>query len=86
MNAAVTAYDVQREIRSLGSAALPVVFGVYDLNTLRIRALPDDRCKPPTFASQFGEAPRSADEFAELGARLAGRLLGIGDAGVSGEW
>src|SRR5215471_5308432 len=41
LNAAVTAYDLQREIRGLEASSLCVVYGVCDLGDLRVRAEPD---------------------------------------------
>jgi carbonic anhydrase len=85
-NAALTAFDLQREIRSLGEKELPIVYGVYDLAGLRVKDLPDDRRKPPRAASALGTAPQSVEDFTALGTELATRLLGTGDVGVSGEW
>jgi len=86
LNAAVTAYDLKREIASLGITGLPVVFGVYNLSTIRVRGLPDDRSRPRTQESDFSSAPGSAEDFEKLGAEVAQRLLGSGDVGASTEW
>jgi len=86
LNAAITAYDLQREISSLGITTLPIVFGVYELSTMRVQGLPSDRSRPPSSESNFSAAPSSSDEFAELGNRLAKRLLSTGDVGSSAEW
>ncbi|HTI52443.1 MAG TPA: hypothetical protein VL475_15875, partial [Planctomycetaceae bacterium] len=85
-NSALTAYDLQREIRSLGDQDLPIVYGVYDLVSLRVKDLPDDRRKAPRATSSLANAPQSAEDFMTLGKELATRLLGTGDMGVSGEW
>lgn len=86
LNAAITAYDLKREISSLGITTLPIVFGVYELSTMRVQGLPDDRSRPPIPESNFSPAPSSSDEFADLGAQLAKRLLSSGDVGSSTEW
>jgi carbonic anhydrase len=86
LNAAVTAYDLKREIAALGITNLPIVFGVYELSTMHVRGLPDDRSRPPTFQTDFSAAPTSSEEFVKLGAELAERLLGGSDVGSSTEW
>lgn len=86
LNSAVTAFDLQREIRALGNTTLSIVYGVYDLTSLCVRAFPEDRAHPTAPHSGFGEAPNSADDFVALGVKLAECLLGKGDPGVSGEW
>ncbi|MSR56056.1 MAG: hypothetical protein EXS05_00040 [Planctomycetaceae bacterium] len=86
LNAAITAFDLQREIRSQGNATLPIVFGAYDLASQRVRPMPDARGRPPCFESGFAEAPQSADDFVKLGVRLAERLLETGDVGSSLNW
>lgn len=72
VNAAVTAYDVQREVRALGDNALPVVFAVFNLGTMMVRAFPGPigtgKSSP---MNMFCPAPESADQLAELGARMA---------------
>jgi carbonic anhydrase len=66
LNAAVTAFDLRRELAGLGEERLRVVYGVYDLATQRVRALPAG-----ADASAFGEAPRSVEELTRLTAQLA---------------
>lgn len=80
LNAALTAYDLQREIRGVdGTRDLRVVFGVCDLGDLRIRALPD----PPQGDAQavrptFADAPERAEDFVELAARVSERVVARG--------
>lgn len=71
LNAAVTAYDLRRELASLDNADLRVMFAVYDLETLRVHAVPEN-CPVGSLPRQppFGAAPAHADEFSELAARL----------------
>ncbi|MFN0050863.1 MAG: carbonic anhydrase [Planctomycetales bacterium] len=86
LNAAVTAFDLHREVQSLGSTSIRVVYGVYDLVTLRVLALPEERNRPPTLKSSFGDAPQSSEDFVRLATALAERLLKTRDFGTSGEW
>ena len=57
VNAALTALSLQREIHSFGLHSPPVVFGVYDFDSLRVHALPGDDC------SGLRAAPSSAQEL-----------------------
>jgi carbonic anhydrase len=64
LNAAVTAFDVAREVGSLQVPRPRVVYGVYDLAGVRVRSTPGGD-------ATFGDAPAHADEFAEIAIRLA---------------
>ncbi len=79
LNAAVTASDLQREVRGLEQSNLPVVYGVFDLDDLRVRAIPDapGMCGVAERMT-FAEAPKRADEFVALAARLAERVVARG--------
>ncbi|OYW20181.1 MAG: hypothetical protein B7Z55_07665 [Planctomycetales bacterium 12-60-4] len=57
VNAAVTALSLQREIRTYGLHTPPVVFGVYDFDSLRVQDLPGSP------RSGMRAAPSSADEL-----------------------
>jgi carbonic anhydrase len=70
-NAAVTAYDLQRALKNEKNTLPSVVFGVYDLVTQRVRALPGGL--PGTLA--FQEAPQDPDDFVVYGTALAECLL-----------
>jgi len=77
LNAALTAYDLQREIQGVGGGqGLRVVFGVCDLGDLRVRACPDAPPSPgaPPRAT-FAEAPQRAEDFVALAARVAERVV-----------
>ncbi len=74
LNAAITAYDVRREVDRLvaGGPGPRVVHGVFDLVRQRVSARPpaaeaDGGPPEPVFA----DVPDSPDEFAELGTELA---------------
>lgn len=73
LNAAVNAFDLRRGMEHLGAAAPKVIYAVYDLATQRV-------CAEPAGASQahFGPAPERAEEFAQIGDRLAHGVLARG--------
>jgi carbonic anhydrase len=76
LNAAITAYDVQREVATCSPAGRRVVFGVFDLVDRHVRARPgsanpDGRGDAPL----FGEVPRGPDEFVDLGTEIAQAVL-----------
>jgi carbonic anhydrase len=77
LNAAITAFDVRRDIATLADDSIRVVYGVYDLATLFVTATPTRDPLEPTFAS----APQQ-DELAELAQTLA---RAVTDKGVLGE-
>ncbi len=82
LNAAVTAYDLQREVRGLEKANLRVVYGVCDLGDLRVRALPD--AKPitdPASRTMFADAPQKAEDFVALAEQLGERVVQRGTLG-----
>lgn len=89
LNAAVTAFDLRREIRDLGRADLPVVYGVYDLGTLRVQSVPaavpasagrprGTPQPPASDAPLLGAAPEHAEDFTELSNRLAQAVVAAG--------
>lgn len=75
LNAAVTAFDVQREVHDILDTEFPIAYGVYDVSRSRVIALPAtaDGDPPPTFQP----APASADEFAALALEVVQRLVDI---------
>ena len=68
LNAALTAFDVRREVRAPGQGRSRVVYGVFDLVIQRVRALPHGGAPDE---SPFGEVPEGPEEFNDLGNRLA---------------
>ena len=62
LNAAVTAYDLAREIHGLGRTDLRVVYGVCDLGDLRVRALPDATVARQAGRAMFAEVPERAED------------------------
>jgi carbonic anhydrase len=69
LNAALTAFDVRREIEPMGVDSVRVVYGVFDLAVQRVHDLPHDPhgVESPT----FGDVPSSTEGFLSLGDRLA---------------
>jgi len=68
LNAAVTAYDVRREMTGAVGDRTRVVFGVFDLISQRVQALP---ANPSTADAPFGDVPDGPEALSNLGARLA---------------
>ena len=86
LNAAVTAYDLAREIHGLGRTDLRVVYGVCDLGDLRVRALPDATVARQAGRAMFAEAPERAEDFIELGNTISAQVIASGalaDPGLS---
>jgi carbonic anhydrase len=78
LNAAVTAYDLAREIRGLERQKLRVVYTVCDLGDLRVRSLPDASAGSAAERVTFADAPERAEDFVELAARICGRVVARG--------
>lgn len=70
LNAALTAYDLQREIRGLETSHVRVVYGVYDLDSMRVSSLPGD-----SEAEMLAAPPQRPEDFIRLGERIARRAL-----------
>ena len=76
LNAAITAFDLRREVAAFGQDSMRVVYGVYDLATLFVTATPTPHPTDPGFA----KAPQQ-DELTELAQKLA---QAVADKGVLG--
>lgn len=76
LNAAVTAYDLRRELQSLDNPNLQVMFAVYDLETLRVHAAPE-HCAVGQMPQEqpFAAVPAHAEEFSQLATGLAERVV-----------
>jgi carbonic anhydrase len=70
LNAAITAFDVRREIKHPLASDKRVVYSVFDLVDQRVRS------HPANDASMFADVPGGPDDFSELGARIATAVLG----------
>jgi carbonic anhydrase len=77
LNAALTAFDVRREIAATGSTTVRVVYGVFDLADQRIHGLPGRAAE--SAEPIFGEVPTTSADFSILGEKLvlAVRARGI---------
>jgi len=73
VNAAIASLELQREIRAFGAGNTPVVFGVYDFETLRVQSLPDSDL------SDLRPAPESAEELRAYTEEVVAALLGMDD-------
>ncbi len=73
VNAAVTAFDLNREIRSLGSEQIAVAYSVYDVAMCRASANPYDASDVP--GAVFMPAPIDSDALYELSRDVARRIV-----------
>jgi carbonic anhydrase len=76
LNAAITAFDLRREVTAFGAESISVVYGVYDLGTLYVTPTP---MLHPTEAG-FANAPQQ-EELTALARQLAQAVV---DKGVLG--
>jgi len=76
LNAAITAYDVQRAVPTCSTAGRRVVFGVFDLVDQRVRARPARaNADGPGDVPLFGDIPQGPDDFVNLGTEIAQAVL-----------
>jgi carbonic anhydrase len=73
LNAAITAFDLRREVAAFGAESTSVVYGVYDLATLFVTAMPTSQPTDPGFA----KAPQQ-EELTELAQQLARAVVAKG--------
>ena len=72
LNAAITAYDVRREVDRLAAPSPRVVYGVFDLVQQRVRARPAGaQAEGPGQIPVFADVPSGPDDFGTLGAEIA---------------
>ncbi|MGZ3471897.1 MAG: carbonic anhydrase [Isosphaeraceae bacterium] len=69
LNAALTAFDVRKEIEAIEGHMVQTVYGVFDLVDQRVHALPHR--KSAVAEAIFGQVPSSTEEFTALGNHLA---------------
>lgn len=74
LNAAVTAFDLQREVNSI-TKGLAVSYTIYDMAWTRIGALPIRSHEEAENTPRFAAAPDSADEFDSLIEQIIARVL-----------
>ncbi|MEQ1829586.1 MAG: carbonic anhydrase [Pirellula sp.] len=73
LNAAITAFDMQREINAVAKSLL-VSFSVYDVAMTRISALPITSTKDVDTVPRFLPAPKDAESFIDLADRIIANL------------
>ena len=69
LNAAITAYDVERELKVSSDGRTRVVYGVFDLVDQQVRS------QPAKDIPVFADVPSGPDELNQLGDRLARAIL-----------
>jgi carbonic anhydrase len=79
LNAAVTSFDLRREIATVGDRSVRVVYGVYDLTSLRIHSRPlcDSTIGDPSTFSMV-DPPDDADGFDRLGEQIGRCVMETG--------
>jgi carbonic anhydrase len=78
LNAAVTAFDMRRELASVAKSGLRVMYGVFDLEGLRVHAEPDNCEYGKRHVDRpFDDAPRRAEDFDGLARHLAERVVAL---------
>jgi carbonic anhydrase len=72
LNAAITAYDVRREVDRLDSNATRVVYGVFDLVQQRVRGWPAAaQSDGPGPIPVFADVPNGPDDFGAISTEIA---------------
>ena len=75
LNAAITAFELRRQIAVAGDHALAVYYGVCDLKTMLVTTVP---VTAATAEPALRPAPHDAEEFVELGDQFAAALVTAG--------
>jgi carbonic anhydrase len=78
LNAALTAFDVRKEIDAIEGHSVRVVYGVFGLGGQRVHALPPG--EGDAAAAIFGSVPSTSLEFTNLGNAIASAVLAKGKA------
>lgn len=73
VNAAVTAFDLNREIQAVGGQKIAVVYSVYDLAMCRASAIPYAGDSDVVFLP----APKDSNSLYELARDIATRVVGV---------
>jgi len=75
VNAAVSAFELQREMGLYGTEGPQVVFGVYDFESLRVQSSPAIDSGSP----RLRPAPRTAEELAGYAVEVVDDLMSLND-------
>ena len=75
VNAAVSAFELQRELALYGGEGPQVVFGVYDFESLRVQSSPALLPERP----RLRPAPRTAEELADYATEVVDALMSLED-------
>lgn len=75
VNTAQTAYDLRRALDDLDRPDLQVVYGVYDLQTHRVRTVPEHQPGAEVSDIRLADAPSSLEEFEALTNLMAFKSL-----------
>ncbi len=75
VNAAVSALELQRELRLYDDNGPQVVFGVYDFESLRVQSSPDTKSE----LRRLRPAPKTAEELAAYATEVVDALMSMED-------
>ena len=75
VNAAVSAFELQREMSLYGKGGPEVVFGVYDFESLRVQSSPAVDSGSPRLRA----APRTAEELSAYAVEVVDDLMSLND-------
>ena len=75
LNAAVTAFDLRRELQAASGGGIAVYYGACNLKTMLVTSKP---VLPSTVDPDLRQAPQDATEFVALGRELADALVASG--------
>jgi len=75
VNAAVSAFELRRELKLRSTDGPKVVFGVYDFESLRVQSSPALTPETP----RLRPAPRSAEDLARYATEVVEALMSLGD-------
>lgn len=78
LNAAITAYDLRRELKALDNSELEVLFGIYNLDSQQVCGCPSGSHPAGSLPPLVLSAPREAETFVELANSIAGGVLAKG--------
>ena len=77
LNAAITSYQLQQEVRSMGSSQMRICYGVYDLADGHVRACPAPGLEVPCRSGGiFSDPPESPEGFVDLAREWVQQILG----------
>ena len=78
LNAAINAFDLTREATNIGAANLAIMYGVCDLRSVAVRAMPPRGATSGIPTPSLALAPRNHEAFAQLAREVAQEVAASG--------